>query len=267
MTGRVTVFHLTRLARLPLIEIEGLRTRADLSDRYGPPGLEDEAAPGRYSNGRRISAYLSEEHARSRSDEHGPGLVSFTVDPKKSIAAPSSARGGDPSAYWEAARGLDEWLTGGDAPDDLEVHQNVPVRTKHLRLHAPIVVDEDLAPFGPVVEAIADIDRLAAKAMMHLLIIASGGQSETPAFRAAAALAWRDEPDPDRLGEELVRRGPAGIAAREVEALETIAPDAAKALRDALDDARAWGEAEGFDEDQAVLLRSGITLDEVKASA
>ncbi|MBW3664122.1 MAG: hypothetical protein KY469_13565, partial [Actinobacteria bacterium] len=169
---RVTVFHLTRVRRLPLIEEEGLRTRADLSDRLGPPGELDRAAPGAYAHGRRVSAYLEQRHAEQHVDEHGPGLVSFTVDPRKTLAVPSRHRDGDPAAYWQQAQPLSAWMADGTPPDDLEVHVNVPVRAKHVRLHAPLVRDEDLGAYAPLVAAVAD-DRLSAKALMHLAVIAS----------------------------------------------------------------------------------------------
>ena len=56
---RVTVYHLTPPKRLPLIEEEGLKTRAELSGLLGEPGELDQAAPGTFAHGKRVSAYHS----------------------------------------------------------------------------------------------------------------------------------------------------------------------------------------------------------------
>lgn len=260
--SRVPVVHLTRPARLPLIEEEGLRTRADLSRRYGPPGEEDRAAPGRYANGRRVSAYLSLDHARTEVADLGPGVVAFTVDPAKVIAVPGAARTGDPGDYWAAARGLDEWLDDG-APDDLEVHQAVPVRAKHLELRAALFESDDLGRYASIVAGTADSDRLSAKALMHLLIVASEGDFDSPEFNAAVALAWRDEPDPDSLVRELVEVGPDTVASAALAEYGAAARDAAGDLRTVLDDTREWADAQGVDQGQGLLLRSATVLDEL----
>ncbi|MDQ4130980.1 MAG: hypothetical protein M3133_08340, partial [Actinomycetota bacterium] len=209
---RVNVYHLSAPARLPLIEKEGLRTRADLGDRLGPLGPEDEAAPGRYAHGRRVSAFLSLEHARTQARVLGPGLVSFSVDPDKVIGIPSSARSHNPAAYWRAARPLKTWLLEGSTPEDLEVHQNVPVRAKHVRIQPALLEPQDLGGYAPLVEVVADADRLSAKALMHLAIIASEGDFASPEFLTAVALAWRAEPDPDSLPRELMETGADKVA-------------------------------------------------------
>src|SRR5690606_14062257 len=118
------------------------------------------------------------------------------------------------------------WQADGDLPDDLEVHVNVPVRAKYVQLHAPLFRDEDLGEFAPLVDAVADEDRLEAKALMHLAIIASEGDFDSDAFRAACALAWRDEPDPDSLTRELVELDPDKIASAALAEFGSTAPDA-----------------------------------------
>jgi hypothetical protein len=257
--SRVTVHHLTRAERLPLIEVEGLRTRADLSRRLGAPGDEDRAAPGTFAHGRRVSSYLVEEHALSLVDRHGPGRVTFTVDPAKALAVPGSARTGDPEDYWAASRALAEWLEDGP-PDDLEVHQNVPVRAKHLRILSPLVSDEDLDDYAPIVRAVADDDRVMAKALMHLAIIDSEADFRSPAFLAAAALAWRDEPDPDELSSELFEVGVDRIASAALAEHGAGAHDAVLRLRAVLDDTREWSQDQGVEASEGILLRSAAIL-------
>jgi hypothetical protein len=259
---RVTVHHLTRPAHLPLIEVEGLRTRADLSGRFGPPDAEDDAAPGRYAHGRRVSAYLRAEHARGQVAEHGGGHVTFTVDVAKALGVPGSARTGDPEAYWAAGRPLEEWLAAGDPPDDLEVHQPVPVRAKHLEIRAALLGEDELNDYAPIVAAVADDDRLVAKALMHLAIIASAGDFGSPAFNAAVALAWRDEPDRDDLTDELHQIGVDKVASAALAELGATAPDAVQRLREVLDETREWGEQQGADDAEAVLVRSTMVLQE-----
>jgi hypothetical protein len=262
---RVTVYHLTRPARLPLIEEEGLRTRADLSQRLGPPGPFDEAAPGRYAHGRRVSAYLDESHAEGKVAEHGAGFISFTVDPAKALGVPGKLRDGDPEAYWAAAEPLDRWLDDGP-PDHLEVHQNVPVRAKHLRLHAPRFRPEDLGSYGPIVEAVADDDRIAAKGLMHLAIIASDAEFDSEEFRAAAALAWRDEPDPEDLVNEMVEIGVDRVCSAALAEVNAAAPDAAARLREVLDETREWAEQQAMEPGHAVFVRSAAVLGELGRS-
>lgn len=258
---RLTVHHLTPPRRLPLIEEEGLRTRADLSERLGPIDAFDQAAPGTFAHGKRVSAWLSVDHARTRVDELGAGYVSFTVDPAKTLAASAATRGDDVEAYWAGARPLSAWLADGDPPEDLEVHQNLPVRTKHLRIHAPMIGDEALAEFAPLVRAVADRDRLSAKAMMHLAVIASEGDFDSPAFLAACALAWRDEPDSDRLLRELMELDPDKVASAALAERSADAPEAVATLRDALTSTREWGEENGLEPGRAIFGRTSLVLE------
>lgn len=258
--SRVTVYHLTAPERLPLIEEDGLRTRADVSDLYGPPGPVDAAAPGTYAHGRRVSAYLTSERARAMAGANGPGVVEFTVDPAKALGVPGPP-GDDPEAYWTSARPLKEWLDEGDPPDELEVHQNVPVRAKHLSIRAPLFGADDLGMYAPLVEAAADEDRMSAKALMHLTIIASEGDFSSDAFRAAVALAYRDEPDPDSLLRELTQIGADKVASAALAEFGEPAPDAARHLRDVLEDTRVWADDQGLPRDQGLFVRSAGILD------
>lgn len=260
---RVTLYHLTRPRCLPLIEEHGLRTRADLSGRYGPPGVLDQAAPGTYAHGKRVSGWLSEEHARSTVAQFGGGLVSWTVDPAKTLAAPASARGEDAdavAAYWAAARPLRAWLADGVAPDDLEVHQNLPVRAKHVRLHAPILTDDELGIYAPLVAAVADEDRLSAKALMHLAIVASDAEFDSEAFTAACALAWRDEPDPPALARELREIDPDKAASAALAEQGAQAPEAVAVLREALESTRQWADENGLDHGSGMFARTAEIL-------
>ena len=264
---RVTVYHLTAPRRLPLIEEEGLRTRADLSARLGEPGAFDRAAPGTYAHGKRVSAYLDLETAKGHVAEHGAGLVSFSVDPSKALAAPSSDRDGDPAAYWAKARPLAEWLATASHPDDLEVHQNVPVRAKYLRLHAPLLGAEELGPYAPIVEEVADEDRLSAKALMHLAVIASRGAFDSPAFLAACALAWRDEEDPDGLVRELMETDPDKVASAALAMYGAEAQDAVGTLREALEETRTWADENGLEHGRALFARTALVLEELPEHA
>ncbi len=259
---RVTVYHVTQPARLPLIEEEGLRTRADLSSLLGPIGPEDEAAPGRFAHGKRVSAYLDRDFAASRRAELGGGLVDFTVDPKKVLAAPASARDdADPAAYWAAAKPLSEW--GDDTPEDLEVHSNVPVRVKFVNLRAPLFDADDLGDFAPLVEAVADEDRLSAKALMHLAVIASEGDFDSTVFKAACALAWRDEPDSSDLVGELVDIGPDKVASAALAEFGASAPDAIEVLRATLEDTREWAESNGLEIGKGIFARTALYLEQL----
>ena len=258
---RVTVYHLTPPRRLPLIEEEGLRTRADLSDRLGPPGELDQVAPGRYAHGKRVSAFLDADHATTRVADLGGGFVSYTVDPAKVLGVPGSAMADGPAAYWEQARPLTEW--GDDAPDDLEVHQNVPVRAKFLTIHAPIVGEDELGPYAPLVEAVADEDRLSAKALMHLAVIAGADDFTSPAFTAACALAWRDTPDPDGLIRELVETDPDKVASAALAEYGTVAPEATDELRGVLETTRQWADDNGVEHGRALFARTAIVLEEL----
>ncbi len=262
--SRVTVYHLTRPKRLPLIEEDGLRTRADVSGLYGPPGAFDQAAPGTYAAGKRVSAWTSEAFARSQTEGFGGGLVSYSVDPRKTLAVPAEVRdGAEPADYWAQARPLAAWQQDGPLPEDLEVHQNLPVRAKHLRLHAPIVTEEELGDYAPLVEAIGDSDRLSAKALMHLAVIACDTDFDGIDFTAACALAWRDEPDPAGLVRELVDLGPDKVASAALAEHGGLAPDLAGRLRKVLEDTRDWAEQNGLEHGQGLFARTAVILDEL----
>lgn len=259
--SRVTVYHLTAPSRLPLIEEDGLRTRADLSEYFGELSDFDRAAPGRFAHGKRVSGYLDLDHARTHIEEHGAGLVSYTVDPAKSLAAPSSLRDGDAAAYWEAAKPLREW--GDDRPDDLEVHVHVPVRDKHVSLHAPLFTDEDLGEYAPLVSAVADEDRLSAKALMHLCLVRSEGVFDSPDFRAACALAWRDEPDDPGMVDELFTIGADKVASAALAEFGGDAPDASAELRETLEQVRAWADANDETHGRALFVQSALILEQL----
>lgn len=261
--ARVTVYHLTAPSNLPLIEEEGLRTRADLSGRLGEVGPLDAAAPGTFAMGKRVSGWLHREEAEQHVDELGPGLVSYTVDPKKTLAAPASARDGDPAAYWEAAKPLAAWQAEGEVPADLEVHQNLPVRAKYIHLHAPLVSAEQLGDYAPLVDAVADEDRLSAKAIMHLAVIASEGEFDSTDFLAACALAWRDEPDEPGLVRELIEMDPDKVASAALAEHGAAAPDVTGRLRVVLDETREWADQQGVDHGQGLLARTAVILDEL----
>ena len=263
--SRVTVYHLTLPKRLPLIEEDGLRTRADLSSLYGPVGELDQAAPGTYAHGKRVSGWTSLDHAISHVEDLGGGLVTYTVDPKRTLANRASERVGDVATYWDGAKPLSDWLEAGDLPEDLEVHQNVPVRAKRLELKAPRVTDEQLGDFAPLVAAVADEDRLSAKALMHLAVIASDAEFDTPVFTAACALAWRDEPDDDRLIRELIDMDPDKVASAALAEHGVTAPDATAKLREALDETREWADQNGMDHGQGMFARTAAILDELPA--
>ena len=64
--SRVTVWHRTAPARLPAIEVEGLRTRADLGATLGPLDAFDTAATGRFARGRRVSGWYERSAADAR---------------------------------------------------------------------------------------------------------------------------------------------------------------------------------------------------------
>ncbi|MEX1177042.1 MAG: hypothetical protein WEB09_01145 [Nitriliruptor sp.] len=262
--ARVTVHHLTPARNLPLIEEDGLRTRADLSGTLGPVGAFDQAAPGTYANGKRVSGWLSLEHARTTVAEHGPGHISYSVDPRKTLAAPASLRtSGDAASYWEAARPLAEWQADGDVPDDLEVHTNVPVRAKYLQLHAPLVSEDDLGDYAPLVAAVADEDRLSAKALMHLAVIASDGDFDSPDFVAACAMAWRDEPDREDLVRELMETDPDKVASAALAEHGATAPEVTGKLRHVLDETREWADSQGIDHGRGLFARTAAVLDEL----
>lgn len=262
MAQRVTVHHLTATRRLPLIEEQGLRTRGELSRHLGEPGALDAAARGRFAHGRRVSGWLSGETARERTADHGKGLVTWEVDPRKAVAAPASLRDEvAPEEYWQQTRPLAAWLDEGDAPGDLEVHVDRAVRAKFLRIHAPLLDADDLGPFAPLVAEVADEDRLSAKALMHLAIIASGGDFDSEAFAAACAFAWRDEPDPDGLVDELIETDPDKVAAAALAMYGSDAPDAVEQLRTTLEETRTWAEQNGAEHGQGLLARTALVLE------
>lgn len=263
--SRVRVYHLTPPRCLPLIEEEGLRTRADLSEYYGELDAFDRAAPGTFAHGKRVSAYLDPDHAGDRVSEHGGGLVSFTVDPTKTLAAPESVRLDEGvETYWEAAQPLAAWPD--EPPADLEVHQNVPVRAKYLRLHAPLLGEGELGRYAPIVARVADDDRLMAKALMHLTVVASGGDFESPEFKAGCALAWRDEEDPDGLIRELVELDADKVCSAALAELHSAAPAAVEDLRSVLEETREWADANGLDHGQGLLARTAVVLEDLPAS-
>lgn len=267
--SRISLFHLTPLRRLPSIEETGLRTRADLASLLGDPSGLDRAAPGTFANGKRVSAWHSLDFARTQVDQLGAGLVTFTVDPAKTLAAPASARveaeaEADFASYWRTARSLQAWMANGPVPDDLEVHQNVPVRSKHVAIMAPLVDDAHLGVYNPLVAPLVDADRLAAKALMHLLLVACDGKFDSPEFAAACACAWRDDADPASLIRELVEVDPDKIVSAVLAEHQVIAPDAVAGLQAVLDDTRAWSRERDIEAGQGLLERSGEVLDRLE---
>ncbi len=263
---RVPVFHLTRPVRLPLIEEQGLRTRADLSGLLGPVDEFDQAAPGTFARGKRVSGYLDRDHAAGHTGDHGVGLVTTTVDPAKALANTVTARADqDPDAYWAGTRPLATWLAEDDVPADLEVHVNVGVRAKFLQLLAPLVVDDDLGDYAGIVHAAADEDRLSAKALMHLAVIASEGDFDTDVFRAACALAWRDQEDEPGVMAELVDFGPDKIASAALAEFGGDSPEATLRLREVLDETREWADDNGLPHGQGILARTALVLDTLPA--
>jgi hypothetical protein len=262
VASRVTVHHLTLPRRLPLIEEEGLRTRGELATTLGGLTPIDEAARGRYAHGKRVSAWLSLDHARTVVDEHGAGHVEWDVDPRRAVAAPASLREEvDPAAYWEAARPLAEWLADDDVPDDLEVHVDRGVRAKYVRIMAPLFTAADLGQWAPLVDEVADDDRLSAKALMHLLIIESEGDFDSEEFAAACALAWRDEQDDDDVVRELLDLDPDKVASGALAMYGAAAPEAAERLRAVLEETREWADESGLEHGQGVLARTAVHLE------
>jgi hypothetical protein len=249
-----------------MIEEEGLRTRADLSGLLGPVDDFDAAAPGTFAKGKRVSGWVSRDHAATVVDEYGPGLVSWSVDPAKTLANRASVRtSSTPAAYWESARPLAAWQDEGDLPVDLEVHVNVGVRAKFVSLMSSLATAEQLGDYAPLVAAVADEDRLSAKALMHLAIIASDGDFDSPAFVAACALAWRDTPDPKSLTSELMEFGPDKIASAALAEFGTEAPEATTRLREVLETAREFADDNGLDHGQGIMGLTAMRLAEVPA--
>jgi hypothetical protein len=268
---RVTLYHCTAAARLPLIETEGLRTRIDLSDRLGDLGSFDGAATGRFARGRRVSGWISRAHAATLRPQLGPGVVSFTVDPRRAVADRAADREADPVGVWGRMRPLAEWIadSGGDVgalPHDLEVHQELPVRAKLVRIHAPDVMPEELGVLAPLVGALADTDRVAAKLLMHLALIVADGDANDPAYLAACALAWRDREDDRDLPRRLARADAEAVLEAVLVEHEEIMPAAVVVLRDVLDALRSEAAAADGDLGTLVMERSDASLARIVAS-
>lgn len=257
--SRVVVHHLTSVRRLPLIELDGLRTRVDLSDRLGPVEAFDLAAPAAFARGKRVSGWWSEAHARTQVDRLGRGHVSFSVDPARALALTAAAREADVERAWATARPLAAWLAEGEPPADLEVHVPLPVRAKHLRILAPIVDDATLGDWAPLVAAVADSDRVAAKLLMHLAL-ALADDLEGPAFLAAAALAWRDEPDASDLSRRVGLADTEAVLTAVLAEHRAAAPAIVATLTTLLDELRLEGDDDG-DVTQALYARSEATID------
>lgn len=264
MPQRVTVHHLTLPRRLPLIEEQGLRTRGELASALGGVTPIDEAARGKFAHGKRVSAWLDLDHARTTVDDHGAGHVEYDVDPRRAVAAPASVREQvSPEDYWAATRPLASWLAEDEVPDDLEVHVDRGIRAKYVRLRAPLFAEDDLGPWAALVDEVADEDRLSAKALMHLLIIESDADFDSPAFRAACALAWRDEQDdPDVVGE-LLELDPDKVASGAL-AMYGAGGEATARLREVLDETREWAEGNGVEHGQGLLMRTAVVLDQAE---
>ena len=264
--SRATLFHRTAAANLPLIELDGLRTRVDLSERLGPVGPFDAAATGRFAHGRRVSGWVSRDHAAARADVPGPGVVSFSVDPRRALAGRAADRAADPVAAWERMRPLSDWLAevGGEVgalPEDLEVHQELPVRAKLVRMHAPDLGDADLGVHAPLVRAVADADRVAAKLLMHLALVVADGDAGDPAYLAACAFAWREEEDDRDLPRRLGRADAETVLETVLVEHEEDAPGGVEVLRDALDELRAGADASSGDLGTHIMERSEASLD------
>lgn len=252
--ARFSLHHLTRYANLPLIEADGLKTRAELSERLGPLTAFDTAATGPYAFGKRVSGFASLAGVDANTQTLGGGYVVFDVDPARTLAQRASIT--DVEQYWSTARPLTAWLADGELPADLDVHTPVAIRAKRLEIKAPRVTDAELDVFAPLVHALADTDRLTAKALMHLAVIASGDNPDSPAFAAACALAWRDTPDSDALLRELAEYGAARLASAALTEHAQGAKEATDLLRNVLDEVRTWGSENGMEEDEAIRERT-----------
>lgn len=264
MVQRVLVHHMTRPHRLPLIEEEGLRTRGELASALGELGELDSAARGKFAHGRRVSAWLDEAHARSHVADLGAGHVTWEVDPRRARAAPASLREElDGAAYWEATRPLQDWLGEHEVPGDLEVHVDRAVRAKYLQLRAPKFGPDRLGEWQGLVDEVADEDRLSAKALMHLAIIASDADFTSTPFEAACALAWRDEPDDDGLIPELLEADPDKVASAALAMYAGSAPEVIAQLREVLEETRVWADENGAEHGQGLLMRTAVVLDQL----
>jgi len=261
---RITLYHRTPARNLPLIELDGLRTRIDLSDRLGPVGPFDEAATGRFARGRRVSGWVSREHASVRGAELGPGVVSFSVDPRRALAAMASDRESDPVGVWGRMRTLAEWIEEVGAvealPDDLEVHQELPVRAKLVRMHVLDLAADELGPYAPLVSAVADRDRVAAKLLMHLALIVADGDAGDPAYLSACALAWREDEDERDLSRRVGRSDAEAVLEAVLVEHEDTAPESVALLRGAMDAARADALAADGDLGALIMQRSETSL-------
>lgn len=265
MTKRVLVHHLTLPRRLPLIEEDGLRTRGELASQLDGLLDIDEAARGKFAHGRRVSAWVDQDHALATADEYGHGHVTWEVDPRRAVAAPASQRAElDPAAYWEATRPLADWLAEDDVPDDLEIHVDRGVRAKFVQLRAPKFPDGHLGDWQGLVDEVADEDRLSAKALMHLAIIHCEGDFDATSFDAACALAWRDEADRDDLIDELLESDPDKVASAALAMYAGSAPDVVARLREVLDETRQWADAQGTEHGQGLLMRTAVVLDQLE---
>jgi hypothetical protein len=261
---RITVHHRTRPENLPSIETGGLRTRAERSRRLGPLDAFDLAATGRLANGRRVSGWVSRVYADSQRDELGAAIVSYTVDPARAVATRGSERVADPVAAWTNARPLAAWLAEAGSldalPEDLEVHQDQPVRAKLVTMLAPTFTDAELGDLAPLVRAIADHDRLGAKILVHLLLAASEGEAEDANYLAACVLAWRDRPDADDLGSRVARADVEAVLEALFAEHEQVAPQAVGRLEALMAVLRTEGEGLDQGVDAVVLERSDRAL-------
>ncbi len=262
--ARVTLFHRTAAANLPLIEADGLRTRIDLSERLGPLGPFDEAATGRFARGRRVSGWVSREHA-GRVPDAGPGVVSFSVEPRRALAGRAEDRESDPVGVWDRLRPLSDWLAEVDGDvtallDDLEVHVELPVRAKLVRIHAPDLDAAQLGVHAPLVAAVADDDRIAAKLLMRLALAVADGSAAHPAYLAACALAWREEQDPADLGRRVGRADADAVLEAVLVEQEDVAPESVAVLREALDGMRVAADASQGDLGALMFERSEASL-------
>jgi hypothetical protein len=108
---------------------------------------------------------------------------------------------------------------------------------------------------------------LSAKALMHLAVIASDADFDSEAFLAACALAWRDEPDSDRLVRELMETDPDKVASAALAEHGATAPEAVQVLRETLDETREWADHNGVDHGQGLFARTALILDELPEHA
>jgi len=267
---RVTLHHRTPAVCLPLIEVDGLRTRVDLSDRLGPVDAFDAAAPGRFARGRRVSGWVSRAHADTLRDVLGPGIVTYSVDPRRTLANRAADRVEDPTGVWSRMRPLSDWLTEAGGPDalpvDLEVHQELPVRAKLVRILAPDPEPEALGEYASLVAAIADTDRVAAKLLMHVALVVADGDGTDAAFLAACALAWRDAEDDRDLGRRVGRADAEAVLEVVLAEHEDTSVGATERLRTVLDAVAAEAGTSGADPAEVLMERSEASLARIVAA-